>query len=90
MAVTSTTAQLTDAVGSRGVHRSRVMAIDARLPAGGEIVMLFAGAPASGALAHHAPAAKASVSAAPAVTQYRPNGVRRLVLRKRRRNVTAT
>ena len=31
-----------------------VMAVDAVLPAGGEITMLFAGALASGALAHHA------------------------------------
>jgi membrane protein DedA with SNARE-associated domain len=54
MALASITAQLTDAVGQHGVLAvALIMAVDAVLPAGGEIVMLFAGALASGALAQH-------------------------------------
>jgi membrane protein DedA with SNARE-associated domain len=53
--VASITGQLTDFVGNHGVYAVFVlMAIDAVLPAGGEIVMLYAGALASGALAQHA------------------------------------
>jgi membrane protein DedA with SNARE-associated domain len=51
----SITGQLTDAVGTHGVYAVfGIMAIDAVLPAGGEIVMLYAGALASGALVHRA------------------------------------
>jgi membrane protein DedA with SNARE-associated domain len=54
MPLASITGQLTDAVGSHGVWAVLlIMAIDALLPAGGEVVMLFAGALASGALAQH-------------------------------------
>ena len=54
MLIASITGQLTDAVGSHGICAVLViMAIDAVLPAGGEVVMLYAGALASGALAHH-------------------------------------
>lgn len=50
----SITSQLTDAVASHGIWAvALVMALDALLPAGGEVVMLLAGALASGALAHH-------------------------------------
>ncbi len=49
----SITSQLTDAVASHGIWAvALIMALDAVLPAGGEIAMLFAGALASGALAH--------------------------------------
>jgi membrane protein DedA with SNARE-associated domain len=52
--IASVTGQLTDAVGSYGVWAVlMLMAIDALLPVGGEIVMLYAGALASGALVHH-------------------------------------
>jgi membrane protein DedA with SNARE-associated domain len=51
----SITAQLTDAVSSYGVYAVfALMAIDAVLPVGGELVMLYAGALASGAVAGHA------------------------------------
>ena len=51
----SITSGLTDAVGNYGIYAVfLLMAIDAILPAGGEIVMLYAGALASGHLAHHA------------------------------------
>jgi membrane protein DedA with SNARE-associated domain len=52
--VASLTGQLTDFIGNHGVYAVfLLMAIDAVLPAGGEIVMLYAGALASGALAQH-------------------------------------
>lgn len=52
--IASVTSQLTDAIGSHGVLAVAViMAVDAILPVGGEITMLFAGALASGALAQH-------------------------------------
>jgi membrane protein DedA with SNARE-associated domain len=51
----SITSQLTDAVAHHGVLTVAViMAVDAVLPVGGEITMLFAGALASGALSQHA------------------------------------
>jgi membrane protein DedA with SNARE-associated domain len=51
----SITQQLTDFVGSHGVYAVfLLMAVDAVFPAGSEIVMLYAGALASGALAQHA------------------------------------
>jgi membrane protein DedA with SNARE-associated domain len=54
MPLASITAQLTDAIAQHGVLVvALVMAVDAVLPAGGEVTMLFAGALASGALAHH-------------------------------------
>ncbi len=55
MPLASVTEQLTQFVGDHGVVAvALIMAVDAVLPAGGEIVMLFAGALASGALAQHA------------------------------------
>ncbi len=55
MTLASITAQLTDAIAQHGVLVvALVMAVDAVLPAGGEVTMLFAGALASGALAQHA------------------------------------
>ena len=54
MPLASITVQLTDAIAPHGVLVvALVMAVDAVLPAGGEVTMLFAGALASGALAHH-------------------------------------
>jgi membrane protein DedA with SNARE-associated domain len=54
MPLASITAQLTDAIAQHGVLVvALVMTVDAVLPAGGEVTMLFAGALASGALAHH-------------------------------------
>jgi membrane protein DedA with SNARE-associated domain len=51
----SITQTLTDFVGNHGVYAVfLLMAIDAVFPAGSEIVMLYAGALASGALAQHA------------------------------------
>jgi membrane protein DedA with SNARE-associated domain len=51
----SITGTLTDAVGSHGVYAVfGLMALDAILPVGGELVMLYAGVLAAGALAHHA------------------------------------
>lgn len=51
----SLTSQFTNTVGQYGVYAVFIlMAMDAVLPAGGEIVMLYAGALASGSLAHHA------------------------------------
>lgn len=52
----SITTTLTDWVGRHGVYAILlVMAIDALLPAGGEITMLFAGALAAGTIAHADP-----------------------------------
>jgi len=49
----SITQTLTDAVGRHGAYAIfAIMAVDAVLPAGGELTMLVAGALASGALAH--------------------------------------
>jgi membrane protein DedA with SNARE-associated domain len=54
-ALASITGRLTELVGSHGVYAVfLLMAVDAVLPAGGEIVMLYAGAVASGALAQQA------------------------------------
>jgi membrane protein DedA with SNARE-associated domain len=54
MPIASITGHLTDAIASHGVLAVVViMALDAILPVGGEIAMLFAGALASGALAQH-------------------------------------
>jgi membrane protein DedA with SNARE-associated domain len=54
--VASITGQLTGWVGQHGVYAVFVlMAIDAVLPAGGELVMLYAGALAGGAIAGHHP-----------------------------------
>jgi membrane protein DedA with SNARE-associated domain len=51
----SITGTLTDAVGSHGVYAVfGLMALDAILPVGGELVMLYAGVLAAGALTHHA------------------------------------
>ncbi|UGS37249.1 DedA family protein [Capillimicrobium parvum] len=51
----SITGQLTDAVSTHGVLAVfLLMAVDAILPAGGELVMLYAGVLAAGVLAHHA------------------------------------
>jgi membrane protein DedA with SNARE-associated domain len=53
----SLTSTLTDFVGSHGVYAVfLLMAVDAVFPAGSEIVMLYAGALASGGLAQHAAA----------------------------------
>lgn len=50
----SITGHLIDLVGTHGVYAVlAIMAVDALLPAGGEIVMLYAGAVASGALGRH-------------------------------------
>lgn len=55
MHAASISGQLTQFVGDHGVLAvALLMAVDAVLPAGGEIVMLFAGALASGALAQRA------------------------------------
>ncbi len=60
----SITAQLTDLVGNHGVYAVfAIMLVDAVLPAGGEVVMLYAGALASGGLAHHATLAGATLHA---------------------------
>ena len=62
MPLASLTTQLTDAIAHHGVLVVFVlMAIDAVLPVGGELVMLYAGALASGALAQHATAFGASL-----------------------------
>ena len=62
MPLASITSQLTDAIAHHGVLVVFVlMAIDAVLPVGGELVMLYAGALASGALAQHATAFGASL-----------------------------
>lgn len=51
----SITSTLTDAIGTYGIYAVfLLMAVDAVLPAGGEIVMLYAGALASGSLEQHA------------------------------------
>jgi membrane protein DedA with SNARE-associated domain len=58
----SVTGQLTDWVGQHGVYAVFVlMAVDAVLPAGGELVMLYAGALAAGAVAGQHPAVFGSV-----------------------------
>jgi membrane protein DedA with SNARE-associated domain len=55
MPLASITSQLTDAIAHHGVLIVFVlMAMDAVLPVGGELVMLYAGALASGALTQHA------------------------------------
>jgi membrane protein DedA with SNARE-associated domain len=55
MPLASLAGQLTGAIAQHGVLVvALIMAVDAVLPAGGEITMLFAGALASGALARHA------------------------------------
>jgi membrane protein DedA with SNARE-associated domain len=52
----SLTSQLTHGVAAHGIAAVFVlMAVDALLPAGGELVMLFAGALAAGAVGGHAP-----------------------------------
>ncbi len=52
--VASVTATLTDWIGRHGAYAVlAIMAVDALLPAGGELTMLYAGALASGALAGH-------------------------------------
>jgi membrane protein DedA with SNARE-associated domain len=55
------TAQLTDWIAAHGVAAVfLLMAVDAVLPAGGELVMLFAGALAAGAISGHAPSSLAA------------------------------
>lgn len=52
----SITGQLTDTVGRHGAYAVfAVMAVDALLPAAGELTMLYAGALAAGAIAGHHP-----------------------------------
>lgn len=59
------TAQLTDWIAAHGLVAVFVlMAIDAVLPAGGELVMLFAGALAAGAIAEHSGPSLVAVIAA--------------------------
>jgi membrane protein DedA with SNARE-associated domain len=56
LVLASITSTLTDWVGKHGVYAVFViMAIDAVLPAGGELTMLYAGALAGGAIAGHHP-----------------------------------
>ena len=63
MLLASVTGTLVDAVGSHGlVAVLLILAVDAVLPAGGEITMLFAGALASGALGRHTSAFGVDVS----------------------------
>ena len=70
MPLASLTSHLTDAIAHHGVAIVfLVMAVDAVLPAGGELVMLYAGALASGALA----AAGERVRPAPASRASRPS-----------------
>jgi membrane protein DedA with SNARE-associated domain len=66
MPLAALTSQLTDAIAHHGVLVVVVlMAIDAVLPVGGELVMLYAGALASGALAQHPTAFGASLHHGP-------------------------
>jgi len=56
LVLASITTTLTDWIGTHGVYAVFVvMAIDALLPAGGELTMLYAGALAGGAIAGHHP-----------------------------------
>lgn len=56
MLLASATAALTDWIGQHGVYAVfLVMAVDAVLPVGGELTMLYAGALAAGAVAGHHP-----------------------------------
>ena len=56
LVLASITTTLTDWVGRHGVYAVfLIMAVDAVLPAGGELTMLFAGALAAGAVAGHHP-----------------------------------
>jgi len=56
MVLASISAQVTDAVAQHGIVAVFVlMAIDALLPVGGELVMLYAGVLAAGAVSHAAP-----------------------------------
>jgi membrane protein DedA with SNARE-associated domain len=56
MVLASVSTQLTDAVAQHGIIAVFVlMAIDALLPVGGELVMLYAGVLAAGAVSHAAP-----------------------------------
>src|SRR4051812_47545628 len=89
VSVASISGQLTQLVGDHGMLAvATIMAVDAVLPAGGEIVMLFAGALASCANAQHG--RSSACRPATACPRTSPSRSRHARLRRRLANVAVS